>query len=78
MKKKIGLFITLAAFPMLCVGGAFKVELIAKLAGITLLITGALLADLFDKKQNPQSQTEPAVEQTGWEKHDDRNPYPEE
>lgn len=46
MKKTAGTILTLAAFPMLCLGG--KYEIIIKLAAVAMLGIGAWMADLFD------------------------------
>ena len=71
MKKILGLTMTLAAFPMMCIGGDY--EIMFKLAAVAMLGIGAWMADLFDKEQ-PQA----AAEGDGYSKSDDHNPYPEE
>lgn len=54
MKKTIGTTLTLAAFPMLCLGG--KYEIIFKLAAVVMLIIGARLADLFDDQKSDEDK----------------------
>ena len=49
MKKTIGTILTLAAFPMMCIGG--KYEIMFKLAAVAMLFIGAWLADLLDDEE---------------------------
>ena len=53
MKKTIGTLLTLAAFPMMCIGGDYEIML--KLAAVAMLGIGAWMADLFDE---PKSEEE--------------------
>lgn len=53
MKKIFGLTMTLAAFPMMCIGGEH--EIMFKLAAVAMLGIGAWMADLFDE---PKSEEE--------------------
>lgn len=53
MKKTIGTILTLAAFPMMCIGGDYEIML--KLAAVAMLGIGAWMADLFDE---PKSEEE--------------------
>ena len=49
MKKTIGTILTLAAIPMMCIGGEH--EIIIKFAAAVMFIAGAFLADLFDDEE---------------------------
>lgn len=83
MKKIIGIILTLAGMvTFLTVSenpenpDSFKHVVIAYIIGLVMFATGAILADLFDKKENDEK---PAVVETeGFSKQDDHNPYPEE
>lgn len=54
MKKTIGTILTLAAFPMLYLGG--KYEIIFKIAAVAMLIIGARMADLFDDQKRDEDK----------------------
>ncbi|MBQ1928234.1 MAG: hypothetical protein II366_00565 [Clostridia bacterium] len=57
MKKTIGTLLTLAAFPMMCIGGDY--EIMFKLAAVAMFGIGAWMADLFDEpKSNEEKKSE--------------------
>ena len=54
MKKTIGTILTLAAFPMMCIGGDYEIML--KLAAVAMLGIGAWMADLFDEPKSDEEK----------------------
>lgn len=83
MKKIIGIILTLAGMvTFLTISenpenpDSFKHVVIAYIIGLVMFATGAILADLFDKKENDEKPA--VVEMEGFSKQDDHNPYPEE
>ena len=54
MKKTIGTILTLAAFPMMCIGG--DCEIMFKLAAVAMLGIGAWMANLFDDQKSDEEK----------------------
>lgn len=54
MKKTIGTILTLAAFPMMCIGGDY--EIMFKLAAVAMLGIGAWMANLFDDQKSDEEK----------------------
>ena len=84
MKKIIGIILTLAGMVTLLTVSetpdnpdSFKRVVIAYIIGLAMFATGAILADLFDKKDK-ENEKPAVVEMEGFSKRDNHNPYPEE